>query len=60
MASPATVSRVGIIDMEPRGVDLDALCQTWLSNLPSMLAQNAKAQFSILFDSYLRPGENTI
>lgn len=56
VASPATVSRVGIIYMEPRGLGLDALCQTWLANLPSTLPQDITVQFSALFDTYLCSG----
>lgn len=56
VASPATVSRVGIIYMEPRGLGLDALCQTWLANLPSTLSQDITVQFSALFDTYLCSG----
>lgn len=57
VASPATVSRVGIIYMEPRGLGLDALCQTWLSKLPSTLPQDITIQFSALFDTYLSSGK---
>lgn len=56
VASPATVSRVGIIYMEPRGLGLDALCQSWLATLPTALSQDITIQFCALFDTYLSPG----
>lgn len=43
--------------MEPRGLGLDALCQTWLANLPSTLPQEITVQFSALFDTYLCSGK---
>ena len=58
VASPATVSRVGIIYMEPRGLGLDALCQSWLAKLPSTLPQDVTIQFCALFDTYLSSGRH--
>ncbi|CAM9884280.1 unnamed protein product, partial [Laminaria digitata] len=58
VASPATVSRVGIIYMEPRGLGLDALCQSWLAKLPSSLPQDVTIQFCALFDTYLSSGRH--
>lgn len=57
VASPATVSRVGIIYMEPRGLGLDALCQSWLAALPESLPVEVTTQFCVLFDTYLSSGQ---
>ena len=55
VASPATVSRVGIIFMEPKGLGLDVLIQSWLERLPPCTPQIVKNKVSYLFDVYLQP-----
>ena len=55
VASPATVSRVGIIYMEPRGLGLDVLVQSWLQKFPSCLPQLVKSKLTYLFDLFLQP-----
>lgn len=55
VASPATVSRVGIIYMEPKGLGLDVLIQSWLERLPECVPQLVKSKLTYLFDFYLAP-----
>jgi len=55
VASPATVSRVGIIYMEPRGLGLDALIQSWMQRIPPSLPKIITSKLTLLFDSYLQP-----
>ena len=56
VASPATVSRVGIIFMEPRGLGLDVLVQSWLQRMPVCTPQLVKNKLNLLFDLYMSPG----
>jgi dynein heavy chain, axonemal len=53
VASPATVSRVGIIYMEPKGLGLDVLVQSWLGRLPAALPPQCATHLQWLMDSYL-------
>ena len=55
VASPATVSRVGIIYMEPKGLGLDVLIQSWLDAFPQVIPQLVKSKLTYLFDIYLQP-----
>jgi dynein heavy chain len=54
VASPATVSRVGIIFMEPRGLGLDVLVQSWLLRMPPCTPRVVKSKLILLFDTYLQ------
>ena len=60
VASPATVSRVGIIYMEPSALGIDVLVQSWLNTLPPALKSLIQARLVFLMDSYLRPAINFV
>jgi dynein heavy chain len=55
VASPATVSRVGIIYMEPKGLGLNVLVESWLQRLPPSFVQDEETLeiLNKLFDTYL-------
>jgi dynein heavy chain len=55
VASPATVSRVGIIYMEPKGLGLDPLLQSWLEGMPACIPQLVKSKLTYMFDLYVLP-----
>lgn len=55
VASPATVSRVGIIYMEPKGLGLDVLVQSWIEKIPHCIPQLMATKLNYLFDTYLFP-----
>ena len=55
VASPATVSRCGMIYMEPRSLGLDVLVKSWIQyRLPEAAKQHGE-QLQKLFDDYLDP-----
>lgn len=55
VASPATVSRVGIIYMEPKGLGLDVLLQSWLERAPECVPVVVKSKITYYFDLYVAP-----
>ncbi|KAK3247674.1 hypothetical protein CYMTET_42830 [Cymbomonas tetramitiformis] len=54
VASPATVSRCGMVYMEPTSMGYDPLLQSWLNTVPHFLEQH-KAPFTELFNKLI-PG----
>lgn len=55
VASPATVSRVGIIYMEPKGLGLDVLLQSWIEKMPKVTPEIVRSKITYYFDLYLLP-----
>lgn len=49
------VSRVGIIYMEPKGLGLDVLMQSWLDRMPACTPAIVKSKLTYYFDIYLQP-----
>lgn len=58
VASPATVSRCGMVYMEPEDYTLTLLVKSWINTLPEKVGQNSfiKTTLQSLFDSYLAEG----
>jgi dynein heavy chain len=55
VASPATVSRCGMIYMEPTSLGYDVLLQSWLATVPPLLGNRTRAALTKYFDLYI-PG----
>ena len=53
VASPATVSRCGMIYMEPKSLGFDPLLLSWLSTLPKCFDDEMKGQLMALFETYV-------
>ena len=56
VASPATVSRCGMVYTEPRSLGLSPLLTSWLARLPQWIQRRHRAILASLFDSYLFSG----
>lgn len=54
VASPATVSRTGMVYMEPSALGLDPILQSWVERLPISI-HKCIPTFLHLFDIYLQP-----
>ena len=55
VASPATVSRCGMVYVEPSGLGWKPLVEAWLPSLPSALSDKCRAQVEQLFDWLVPP-----
>ncbi|RHY33391.1 hypothetical protein DYB32_001670 [Aphanomyces invadans] len=55
VASPATVSRTGMVYMEPASLGFDPLITSWVETLAHDFSNDTKKQLQWLFDSFLRP-----
>lgn len=58
VASPATVSRCGMVYLEPSILGLMPFVECWLKHLPSII-KPYEEQFKILFMKFLEVGEAT-
>ena len=58
VASPATISRVGIIYMEPKGLGIDVLFQSWLQRLPHNIPNLVRNKLTYLFDHFVQSSIN--
>ncbi|KAI9354083.1 dynein heavy chain and region D6 of dynein motor-domain-containing protein [Zopfochytrium polystomum] len=55
VASPATVSRCGMIYMEPNGLGWRPIITSWVKTLPSSMRQESKSLIEALFDWIVPP-----
>jgi dynein heavy chain len=53
VASPATVSRCGMIYMEPTSLGYDVLLTSWLNTIPEPLGMEVRAHVAGLFDKFV-------
>ncbi|XP_072937032.1 dynein axonemal heavy chain 7 [Epargyreus clarus] len=54
-ASPATVSRCGMIYMEPKGLGWKCLMESWLNTLPAALHAHNRNLIRTLFNRFMSP-----
>ena len=54
VASPATVSRCGMVYTEPTSLGYDVLVQSWIEALPPCVSNAMRAQLQALFDTYVK------
>jgi dynein heavy chain, axonemal len=56
VASPATVSRCGMVYTEPTSLGIDPLLQSWIKALPPSFSISIQASLQRLFDTYIPSG----
>ena len=56
VASPATVSRVGVVYMEPLSLGLNPLFQSWFETIPDFVNAESKAKLGTLVTIYCEAG----
>jgi dynein heavy chain, axonemal len=54
VASPATVSRCGMVYTEPTSLGYDVMVQSWIEALPPCFSFPMKASLQAMFDSYVK------
>ncbi len=55
VASPATVSRCGMVYTEPTSMGLDPLIHSWMDTLPKCFKPAMRSNLLFLFDTLLSP-----
>ncbi|KAH9277041.1 hypothetical protein BASA83_000559 [Batrachochytrium salamandrivorans] len=56
VASPATVSRCGMVYMDPETLNWRSYVKTWIRKLPAHITESLKAHLTLLFDTYVDAG----
>lgn len=60
VASPATVSRCGMIFMEPSSLGFDPIVQSWISRLPPIMLEDHQDALQVLFARWFANGASLL